>query len=135
MADGTNGPGLPDRGCGAGGERFGHRLGGGRHPHRQGSGGTLSRAELALRASRPAAPRAGPQMMAASLVMRPRVGVGRFLAWWSSELSDVAAARAARSRPWRVMFLRRDGGCDVYVRARDRVQQVGSPRAGGGLPV
>lgn len=74
-------------------------------------------------------------MMAASLVMRPRAGVGRFLAWWSSELSDVAAARASRSRPWRVLFLRRDGGCDVYVRARGRVQQIGPSRAGGGLPV
>jgi general secretion pathway protein L len=77
-------------------------------------------------------------MMTASLpALRtpPRGSVRRFLAWWSAELADLASTRATTSRDWRVMFLRSDRGCDVYVRARDRVELVGTFPAGGDPPL
>jgi general secretion pathway protein L len=52
-------------------------------------------------------------------------GVGRFLAWWSGELSDTAAG-ASRSRPWKVMFLRSERGCEVLLRSGDRIELVGT---------
>jgi general secretion pathway protein L len=52
----------------------------------------------------------------------------RFLAWWSDELSDIAAARASRAHGWKVMLVRREGGCDIYLRARDRIEHIGTSR-------
>lgn len=57
-------------------------------------------------------------------------GVRRFLSWWVSELSDVSAARASASRAWRVMFLRSERGCDVYLRTRGRIELLGTVPAG-----
>jgi general secretion pathway protein L len=65
----------------------------------------------------------------------PWAGVRRFAAWWSAELADVASATSARSRAWKVMFLRCERGCDVYVRARDRIELIGTSRTGGDQPI
>jgi general secretion pathway protein L len=61
---------------------------------------------------------------------RPAAGVRRFLAWWSGELSDVVAARAAKSRAWRVMILRSERGTEVYLRSRDAPALVATSSAG-----
>ena len=61
--------------------------------------------------------------------------VRRFLSWWSGELADLAAARATTTRDWRVMFLRSERGCDVYLRARDRVEMIGTSPTGGDPPL
>ncbi len=61
--------------------------------------------------------------------------VRRFLSWWSGELADLAAARATTTRDWRVMFLRSERGCNVYLRARDRVEMVGTSPTGGDPPL
>jgi general secretion pathway protein L len=65
----------------------------------------------------------------------PSASVRRFLAWWSKELSDAIATTARRSRAWKVLFLRGEKGCDVYVRTRDRAELVGTSGAGGDLPL
>jgi general secretion pathway protein L len=65
----------------------------------------------------------------------PWAGVRRFVRWWGSELSGVASATTARSRAWKVMFLRCERGCDVYVRARDRIELIGTSRTGGDQPI
>jgi general secretion pathway protein L len=53
-------------------------------------------------------------------------GVRRFLAWWSDELSDLAAIWAAPARAWTVMLLRRERGCEVYLRTREGIEHVGT---------
>jgi general secretion pathway protein L len=68
-------------------------------------------------------------MMAASLSERrsdARAGVRRFFSWWSGELADLASARASAARDWRVMLLRSERGCDVYLCTRDRIELVGT---------
>lgn len=73
-------------------------------------------------------------MMAASLPVRdtdPWGSVRRFFSWWSGELADLASARSSAARNWRVMVLRSEGGCDVYLRARDGVELVGTSPSGG----
>ena len=60
------------------------------------------------------------------LVPAPWAAVLRFLAWWSDELSDIAAARGTRVQGWKVMLLRREGGWDIYLRARDRAEHIGT---------
>src|SRR5262245_55870704 len=59
-----------------------------------------------------------------------RASVPGFLAWWSSELSDALATRSTRRRPWRVMFLRAERGCYIYLRTRDRIELIGLSRPG-----
>jgi general secretion pathway protein L len=54
----------------------------------------------------------------------------RFVDWWAGELSEVLAARSPQRRPWRIMFLRRGKGCDVYVRSDARIEQVAAPDTG-----
>lgn len=56
----------------------------------------------------------------------PWAAVVRFLAWWRDELSDIAAARASRAHGWKVMLLRREGGCDIHLRARNRIEHIGT---------
>jgi general secretion pathway protein L len=60
----------------------------------------------------------------------PLASVRRFVDWWAGELSDVLAARSAQQQTWRIMFLRRGRGCDVYVRMRDRIEQIATPETG-----
>ena len=71
-------------------------------------------------------------MMAASLPARRgdlRTAVGRFLAWWSGELAELASAKRSAAREWRLMLLRSERGCDVYLRNRGHAELVGtSPR-------
>jgi general secretion pathway protein L len=77
-------------------------------------------------------------MMAASLPAipaRPQGSLRRFLAWWSEELSDLTSRRAPTSRDWRVMFLRSERGCDVYVRTRGRTELLGTASADGDPPL
>jgi general secretion pathway protein L len=73
-------------------------------------------------------------MTTASLFSHPRASLRRFLAWWMRELSDVAA-QWTKSRAWKVMFLRCERGCDVYLRTRNRVDLVGTTHSGGDAPV
>jgi general secretion pathway protein L len=55
----------------------------------------------------------------------------RFIDWWVGQLSELLSARSAAARAWRVLFLRCEGGgCEVFVRARGRIEQVGTPRTG-----
>lgn len=54
----------------------------------------------------------------------------RFVDWWAHELSDAVSVSTPARLPWRVMFVRRETGCDVFVRPADRVQQVGTPETG-----
>jgi general secretion pathway protein L len=61
-----------------------------------------------------------------SILGHPLAGARRLLSWWSGELSELAAARAARAQPWRVMLLRGDEGCDIYLRTRERIEPVGT---------
>ena len=61
----------------------------------------------------------------------PWARLRRFLSWWSGELADLASARASAARDWRLMLLRSERGCDVYLRTRDRIELVGtSPTEG-----
>jgi general secretion pathway protein L len=53
----------------------------------------------------------------------------RFLDWWASELSELLSIGAS-SRKWDVLFLRRETGCDVFVRSGERIEQVGTPQTG-----
>jgi general secretion pathway protein L len=69
------------------------------------------------------------------LLAPPRAAVRRFLTWWSNELSDAIATTAARSRAWKVLLLRGDKGCDVYVRLRDRTELVGTFRTAADFPL
>src|SRR5262249_7219694 len=77
-------------------------------------------------------------MTATSLITspetRPRTGpaarVRGFLAWWAAELSDVAAARAAKTRAWRVMILRTERRAEVYRRARAGATLLAASHAG-----
>jgi general secretion pathway protein L len=68
---------------------------------------------------------------AGSMLGHPQAGARRLLSWWSGELSELAAARAARSQPWRVMLLRGETGCDIYLRTRERIERVGTFPASG----
>src|SRR5262245_36218617 len=130
MADRANGARLSHRGCRARRERACDRLGGGGGPDRKGLRGPVSRARLALRAAGAADARGPERAMTAALrpaqpmatAARPWAGARRFLAWWSDELSDLAAARASPARGWRVLLLRGEHGCDVYLRTRDRIE-------------
>jgi general secretion pathway protein L len=65
----------------------------------------------------------------------PWAGMQRFFTWWGSELSDVASTTGSRSRAWKVLFLRCERGCDVYVRTRDRIELIGTSRGGGDQPI
>lgn len=65
----------------------------------------------------------------------PRAGVRRFLSWWSGELAELASPRVSAARDWRVMLLRSERGCDVYLRTRDRIELVGTAPADGGPPL
>jgi general secretion pathway protein L len=76
-------------------------------------------------------------MMAASLPARRgdlRTAVGRFLAWWSGELAELASAKRSAAREWRLMLLRSERGCDVYLRNRGHAELVGTSPAEGGGP-
>jgi general secretion pathway protein L len=73
-------------------------------------------------------------MMTASRLPGPRAEVRRFLAWWSSELSELAAARAS-APAWRVLLLRSERGWEVYVRPRDRIELAGASSAGPDQPL
>jgi general secretion pathway protein L len=71
-----------------------------------------------------------------TLTSRSSVGIAalrRFLAWWSSEISDMLASRANSADVWQVMFLRREAGsgCDVYLRSRKSIEQVGTSLEAG----
>jgi general secretion pathway protein L len=80
-------------------------------------------------------------MMAASLPVPHTVrtdawtNVRRFFTWWSGELGDLASARAPALRDWRVMLLRSERGCEIYLRTRDRIALVGASLAGDDLPL
>src|SRR5262245_29642107 len=65
----------------------------------------------------------------------PRTGVRRFLTWWTNELSDVAGRLTSQSHAWKIMFLRCESGCEVYVRARNRTDLVGTSSSGADAPV
>lgn len=60
----------------------------------------------------------------------PLASVRRFVDWWAGELSDVLSARSPQQQPWRILFLRRGRSCDVYVRTRDRIEQIATPETG-----
>src|SRR5262249_52698346 len=53
----------------------------------------------------------------------------RFIDWWAAELSELVST-SARRRAWDIMFVRRETGCDVFVRSRERIEQVGTPQTG-----
>src|SRR5262245_21256797 len=74
-------------------------------------------------------------MMTSSLLRQPQASARRFLSWWSSELSELAAARASRSQDWRIMFLRGERGCDVYLRTRDRIELIGTSSSANDPPL
>jgi general secretion pathway protein L len=75
-------------------------------------------------------------MTAASLFSHSRLSARRFLSWWSSELSDlVAAATASGPRAWRIMFLRCERGCDVYLRTGDRIELIGTSNPASDQPL
>jgi general secretion pathway protein L len=63
----------------------------------------------------------------------PVGAVRGFLAWWASELSEILARRGEAANSWRVMFVRRGAGsgCDVYVRARQSIEQVATSNEAG----
>jgi len=70
--------------------------------------------------------------MAASLPLGrsdARTAVRRFFAWWSGELAELASARGSAARDWRVMLLRTERGCDVYLRNRGRIELAGTAPA------
>lgn len=56
----------------------------------------------------------------------PASAVRRFFRWWSDDLSEMLASRAAATTPWQVMFVRRGSGCDVFMRTRRAIEQVAS---------
>jgi general secretion pathway protein L len=57
-----------------------------------------------------------------------RAHVRRFFGWWADELSALLSYGSAGPRAWRVLFLRHDTGCRVFVRSRmGVVEQVGAP--------
>ncbi len=60
----------------------------------------------------------------------PLASVRRFVDWWASELSEALAARSPPQQPWRIMFLRRGKGCDVYARTHERIEQIATPETG-----
>jgi hypothetical protein len=60
----------------------------------------------------------------------PLASVRRFVDWWAGELSEALAARSPQQQPWRIMFLRRGKGCDVYARTHERIEQIGTPDTG-----
>jgi general secretion pathway protein L len=62
--------------------------------------------------------------------LAPMTHLRRFVDWWAAELSDLLAARKTTTGAWRVLFLRREGGCDVFVQTRERIEQVGTPQTG-----
>ena len=66
-------------------------------------------------------------MLTAWQTRLPLASARRFVDWWAGELSDVLAARSPRQQPWRIMFLRRGKGCDVYVRTHQRIEHIGTP--------
>jgi general secretion pathway protein L len=73
-------------------------------------------------------------MTAAAWFSLPLANARQFLNWWISELSEgVAATR--RSQLWKVMFLRREGGCDVYVRTGNRAVLAGTSQLGSPPPL
>jgi len=74
-------------------------------------------------------------MTAAAFFMRPVARARRFLDWWISELSEGMATTARGSPAWKVMFLRRDKGCEVYVRTGSRAELVGTSQAGSEPPL
>ena len=74
-------------------------------------------------------------MADASLFMLPQARARQFLAWWAGELSDLIATAAPASRAWKVMFLRSGSGCEVYVRARDGIELVGTSQSGNQQPI
>jgi general secretion pathway protein L len=53
----------------------------------------------------------------------------RFIDWWTSELSELISLSDRQGR-WDIMFLRREAGCDAFVRSRDLIEQVASPQTG-----
>lgn len=62
------------------------------------------------------------------------VGAARgFLAWWAGELSDILERRGSAANSWQVMFVRRGAGSgwDVYVRARQAIEQVATSNDAG----
>src|SRR5262245_32801288 len=70
------------------------------------------------------------QMLTAWQARLPWAGVRRFVDWWAGERSEVLAGASPQQRPWRIMFLRRGTGCDVYVRTQERIEQVAAPDTG-----
>lgn len=58
------------------------------------------------------------------------VSLRRFVDWWAAELSQLISARKASSRGWDVMFLRREAGCDAFVRSREQIERIGTPQTG-----
>lgn len=74
-------------------------------------------------------------MTAASFFMLPLAGARRFLDWWISELSEGLATTVRGSRAWKVMFLRRDKDCEVYVRKGSRAELAGTSQAGNEPPL
>ena len=69
-------------------------------------------------------------LIAAWQARLPLTSARRFVEWWAGELSDVLAVRSPQQQPWRVMFLRRGKGCDVYVRTQEGMEQIGTPATG-----
>jgi general secretion pathway protein L len=69
-------------------------------------------------------------MISAWQLRLPLASVRRFVVWWAGELSNLLAARSPQQQPWRIMFLRRGGGCDVFVRTHERIEQVATPDTG-----
>ena len=69
-------------------------------------------------------------MISAWQASLPLASVRRFVDWWAGELSDVLAARSPQQQPWRIMFLRRARGCDVYARTHEGIEQIGTPDTG-----
>jgi general secretion pathway protein L len=65
---------------------------------------------------------------------RARAGVSRFFAWWSGELAELASARGSAARDWRLMLLRCERGCDIYLRNRGHAELIGTSPAEGSGP-
>jgi general secretion pathway protein L len=69
-------------------------------------------------------------MTATRQLRLPLARLRSFVDWWAGELSDVLSARARQQQPWRIMFLRRGRGCEVYARAGQRIEMIATPDTG-----
>src|SRR5262245_11409379 len=72
----------------------------------------------------------GEEMLTAWQARLPWAGARRFVDWWAGELSEMLAGGSPQQRPWRIMFLRRAAGCDVYVRTHERIEHIAATDTG-----